>query len=220
MQGGAPQRLTCSFMYHETCPHGEPCLRSVRWEHFGTSLRQHARIGFIAVLYAHTTVALHPLHPTTCSTLLNLTKFFGSLGFSEIPTTTIPFLKISLGPTFSVPSNPQSPTLLGSNFGTKSYVLLPLRNLLLSNSCLFSPGYTLSPRFLSLGNTRRVPVTRPSVTTSRSNSPGYPQRGALPHAGDYSTLTVRYLHDIQTGEITADQESYIDTLLEQYNMTN
>jgi hypothetical protein len=73
---------------------------------------------------------------------------------------------------------------------------------------------------LGLGNTRRVPVTRPSVTTSRSNSPGYPQRGALPHAGDYSTLTVRYLHDIQTGEITADQESYIDTLLEQYNMTN
>ena len=30
-----------------------------------TSLGQHARIGIIAVLYAHTTVALHPLHPTT-----------------------------------------------------------------------------------------------------------------------------------------------------------
>ena len=78
-----------------------------------------------------------------------------------------------------------------SNLGTKSYVLLSLWNLLLSNSRLFSQGYTLSPRFLSLRNTRRVPVTRPPGTTSRSNSPGYPRRGALPHAGDYSTLTIR-----------------------------
>ena len=43
-----------------------------------TSLGQHARIGIIAVLYSHTTVATgcdgdHPLHPTTHSTLLNLT---------------------------------------------------------------------------------------------------------------------------------------------------
>ncbi len=77
------------------------------------------------------------------------------------------------------------------NFGTKSYVLRSLWNLLLpnSNSSLFSPGHTLSPRFLSLGNTCRVPVTRPPETTSRSNSPVYPQRGAFPHAGDYSTLT-------------------------------
>ena len=81
-----------------------------------------------------------------------------------------------------------------SNLGTKSYVLLSLWNLLLSNSRLFSQGYTLSPRFLSPGNTantHRVPVTRPLGTTSRSNSPGYPRRGALPHAGDYSTLTIR-----------------------------
>jgi hypothetical protein len=43
----------------------------------------------------------------------------------------------------------------------------------------------------------------------------------LHREGDMSSfLSVRYLHDIQTGEITADQESYIDTLLEQYNMTN
>ena len=103
--------------------------------------------------------------------------------------TKILFLKISRNPTFSVPRNPQSPTLLGSNLGTKSYVLLSLWNLLLSNSCLFNPGYTLSPCFLSLGNTRRVPVTRPPGTTSRSNSPGYPRRGVLPHDGDYPTLT-------------------------------
>jgi len=42
-------------------------------------------------------------------------------------------------------------TLLGSNLGTKSYVLRSLWNLLLSNSSLFSPGYTISPRFLSPG---------------------------------------------------------------------
>jgi hypothetical protein len=35
-----------------------------------------------------------------------------------------------------------------------------------------------------------------------------------------SFLSVRYLNNIQTGEITADQESYIDNLLDQYNMTN
>ena len=108
-----------------------------------------------------------------------------------MPTTTIPFLKVSRNPTFSVPNNPQSPTLLGSNFGTKSYVLRSLWNLLLSNSNsrLLSPGHTLRPRFLSLGNTRRVPVTRQPETTSRSNSPVYPRRGTLSHAGDYSTLT-------------------------------
>ena len=37
----------------------------------------------------------------------------------------------------------------------------------------------------------RVPATRPSGPTSRSNSPGYPRRGVLPHAGDYPTLTHR-----------------------------
>ena len=39
--------------------------------------------------------------------------------------------------------------------------------------------------------TRQVPVTRPQGTTSCSNSPGYPRRGVLPHAGDYPTLTRR-----------------------------
>jgi len=96
-------------------------------------------------------------------------------------------------PTFSVPRTPQSPTLLGSNLGTKFYVLRSLWNLLLSNLRLFSLGHTLNPRFLSLGNTRRVPVTRPPGTTSRSNSPCYPRRGALPHAGDYSTLTEQHV---------------------------
>ena len=33
------------------------------------------------------------------------------------------------------------------------------------------------------------------------------------------TGSVRYLHNTETGEITADQEAYIDTLLAQYNMT-
>jgi hypothetical protein len=43
----------------------------------------------------------------------------------------------------------------------------------------------------------------------------------LHREGDMSSfLSVRYLNNTQTGEITADQESYIDTLLEQYNMTN
>jgi hypothetical protein len=102
---------------------------------------------------------------------------------------TISFWKIPRNPTFSVPSKPQSPTLLGSNLGTNPYVPRPLWNLLLSNSRLFSPGHTLNPRFLSLGNTCRTPVTRPPETSSRSNSPVYPQRGVLPHAGDYSTLT-------------------------------
>jgi len=61
----------------------------------------------------------------------------------------IPFWKISRNPTFSVPNKPRSPTLLGSNLGTKPYVLLSLWDLLLSNSNsrLFSPGHTLSPPF-------------------------------------------------------------------------
>jgi hypothetical protein len=43
----------------------------------------------------------------------------------------------------------------------------------------------------------------------------------LHREGDMSSfLSVRYLNNIQTGEITADQESYIDNLLDQYNMTN
>ena len=59
-----------------------------------------------------------------------------------------------------------------------------------SNSRLFSPGHTLSPRFLSLGNTRRVPDTRPSETTSRSNSPVYPRRGHTPsRRGLFNTNT-------------------------------
>ncbi len=38
--------------------------------------------------------------------------------------------------------------------------------------------------------------------------------------GDMSSfLSVRYLNNTETGEITADQEAYIDTLLAQYNMT-
>jgi hypothetical protein len=38
--------------------------------------------------------------------------------------------------------------------------------------------------------------------------------------GDMSSfLSVCYLNNTQTGEITADQEAYIDTLLAQYNMT-
>ena len=49
------------------------------------------------------------------------------------------------------------------------------------------------PIVLRLGNTRRAPVTRPPETTSRSNSPDTHTRlspqGALPHTGDYSTLT-------------------------------
>ena len=36
--------------------------------------------------------------------------------------------------------------------------------------------------------------------------------------GDMSS-SVRYLNNTETGEITADQEAYIDTLLAQYNMT-
>ena len=39
--------------------------------------------------------------------------------------------------------------------------------------------------------------------------------------GDMSSfLSVRYLNNTETGEITADQEPYIDTLLAQYNMTD
>ena len=39
--------------------------------------------------------------------------------------------------------------------------------------------------------------------------------------GDMSSfLSVRYLNNTETGQITADQEPYIDTLLAQYNMTN
>jgi hypothetical protein len=39
--------------------------------------------------------------------------------------------------------------------------------------------------------------------------------------GDMSSfLSVRYLNNTQTGEITADQEAYIDTLPAKYHMTN
>ena len=38
--------------------------------------------------------------------------------------------------------------------------------------------------------------------------------------GDMSSfLSVRYLNNTETREITADQEAYIDTLLAKYNMT-
>ena len=38
--------------------------------------------------------------------------------------------------------------------------------------------------------------------------------------GDMSSfLSVRYLNNTETGEIAADQETYIDTLLAKYNMT-
>ena len=43
----------------------------------------------------------------------------------------------------------------------------------------------------------------------------------LHREGDMSSfLSVRYLNNPETGEITADQEAYIDTLLAQYEMTN
>lgn len=43
----------------------------------------------------------------------------------------------------------------------------------------------------------------------------------LHREGDMSSfLSVRYLNNTETGEITADQEPYIDTLLSQYEMTN
>ena len=67
----AAERLDASrtrFMYHQPVPAGKPVSRSVRGKHYGTSLRQHARIGISTVLSAHITVALHPLHPTTRST--------------------------------------------------------------------------------------------------------------------------------------------------------
>jgi hypothetical protein len=42
----------------------------------------------------------------------------------------------------------------------------------------------------------------------------------LHHEGDMSSfLSVRYLNNTETGEITADQDAYIDTLLAKYNMT-
>ena len=50
-------------------------------------------------------------------------------------------------------------------------------------------GTRLAPVSSASGNTCRVPATRPPETTSRSDSPVYPQRGAFPHTGDYSTLT-------------------------------
>ena len=43
----------------------------------------------------------------------------------------------------------------------------------------------------------------------------------LHREGDMSSfLSVRYLNNTETGEITADQEAYIDGLLAQYNMTD
>jgi hypothetical protein len=57
------------------------------------------------------------------------------------------------------------------------------------------PGVHDQPPFPQPRDTRLVPVTRPPGTTSRSNSPGYPRWGALPHAGGYPTLT----HTVATG---------------------
>ena len=51
-------------------------------------------------------------------------------------------------------------------------------------------GPSISPtRVSSAQGPCRVPATRPSGPTSRSNSPRYPRRGVLPHAGDCPTLT-------------------------------
>ena len=51
-------------------------------------------------------------------------------------------------------------------------------------------GPSISPtRVSSARGPCRVPATRPSGPTARSNSPRYPRRGVLPHAGDCPTLT-------------------------------
>jgi hypothetical protein len=43
----------------------------------------------------------------------------------------------------------------------------------------------------------------------------------LASEGDMSSFfSVRYLKNTETGEITADQEAYIDTLLAKYEMTD
>ena len=85
-----------------------------------------------------------------------------------------------------------TPTLLGSNFGTKSYVLRFLWNLLLpnSNSRLFSPGHMPSPRFLSLGKYMPSPGHTSAGNHVTFQFPRLSPREALPHAGDYSTLTL------------------------------
>jgi hypothetical protein len=99
-----------------------PALRRMHRDHFGTSLCQHARIDFITV-------------------------------FTLAPQ--LSFLPLVLQPILAFPNSGLEIlsliTLLGSNLGTKSYVLRSLWNLLLSNLRLFSPGYTLSSRFLSPG---------------------------------------------------------------------
>ena len=63
-----------------------------------------------------------------------------------------------------------------------------------------------------------VPCERMALVTSPHTKDG---RIDLHLEGDMSSfLSVRYLNNTETGEITADQEAYIiDTLLAQYNMT-
>jgi len=81
----------------------------------------------------------------------------------------------------------------------RSYILTPLRP-----NCLLGPSpktkehlrsLSTDPPSLQLEHVSsaqgpcRVPATRPSGQTSRSNSPRYPRRGVLPHTGDCPTLT-------------------------------
>jgi len=90
------------------------------------SLGRHTRIGIITIL--HNAPQLH-----STRYILPLTKLLRQERSSLNIDPTIPFWKISRNPTFSVPSEPQSPTLLGSYLGTNPYVLRPLWDLLLSN---------------------------------------------------------------------------------------
>jgi len=67
---------------------------------------------------------------------------------------------------------------------------MPIQLMGLSPTYCTIHGPSISPtRVSSAQGPCRVPATRPPGPTSRSNSPGYPLREVLPHAGDHPTLT-------------------------------
>jgi len=113
-------------MYHKPIPAGNSFSHRVP-ESRTSPGHTHALISPLYYTTHHSCAPrLHPLHPTTRSTSPSLVRSPREFELSLNTDPTISFWKIPRNPTFSVPSKPQSPTLLGSNLGTNPYVPRPL----------------------------------------------------------------------------------------------
>ena len=158
MQGGAPQRLTCSFHVPQAYSRKKPCWRCMHRDHFGLlSVNMQASVS--QLYYTHTPQlrsTRYILSHTVRSS--DLSKLPESLGSSLNVDPTIPFWKISRNPTFSVPSN-----LSLQPSSVVTLVLIPTCYALYGTS--FFPTHASSAR-----GTRLAPVSSASGIHAKSRS--------------------------------------------------